>query len=53
MKMFVIRYVTQVLFGQGFCLHVDKALGAIAAHRALERIRSGKNPAIKIWVTIE
>ena len=51
MKQFIITYVSQRFFGQGFATHTERVAGAKAALRVLKSIRGGKNPAIKIWVT--
>ena len=51
MKQFIIIYVRQAFFGQGFRKSTEQVLGAKAALRVLKSIRGGKNPAIKIWVT--
>jgi len=53
MKKFVIRYAMQAFFGQGFRTHTSEVWGAVNAHRVLNSIRSGKNPAVVVWVTCE
>lgn len=53
MKQFTITYVSQRFFGQGFARHTEQVLGAKAALRVLKSIRSGKNPAVVVWVTCE
>ena len=51
MKMFTITYASQAFFGQGFATHTEKAFGSKATLRVLKSIRSGKNPAILVWIT--
>lgn len=51
MKQFIITYVSQRFFGQGFARHTECVIGAKAALRVLKSIRGGKNPALMIWVT--
>ena len=51
MKQFTITYVCQAYFGQGFRTHTEKVWGALDAYVMLKRIRSGKNPALMIWIT--
>jgi len=51
MKQFIIVYISQRFFGQGFSAHTEYVVGAKAALRVLKSIRGGKNPPVKIWVT--
>lgn len=51
MMTFTIRYVRQVMFGKGFVACEERVISARAAKRVLTRIREGRYPALKVWIT--